>query len=121
MNPISDIEAAVAVLNEHRFRDCDSWYVYEANGISMINGNGTFLSVGAEENAIAIANSLVLAERCAELEAKQIKLWECPACGFGFDARHEDEGGGYSCPSCRQDELEAELAKYKKLSEPVWP
>ena len=49
-------------------------------------------------------------QRIAELEAQQIKLWECPACGFAFDVRHEDEGGGYSCPACKQDELEAKLA-----------
>ena len=91
MQPITDITAAVAVLNEHRFRDCDSWYVYEANGISMINGNGTFLSVGAEENAIAIANSLVLAERCAELETLLAECKGKPHSSKFNELSHKDQ------------------------------
>ena len=26
----------------------------------------------------------------------------CPECCFSFDASHEDEGGGFSCPACPQ-------------------
>ena len=34
----------------------------------------------------------------------EVQLWECPSCGFAFDAVHEDDeiGGGYSCPECAQ-------------------
>jgi hypothetical protein len=36
---------------------------------------------------------------------ERIDLWVCDACGFGFDAVHEDvsvggEDGVYSCPCC---------------------
>lgn len=37
--------------------------------------------------------------------ATAVRLWECPACGFRFDAAHEDVGGGHSCPACAERTL----------------
>ena len=37
------------------------------------------------------------------------KLWTCPECAFSFDAMHENEGGGYSCPLCENERLRAAL------------
>ena len=52
-----------------------------------------------------------LRTRVREMEQEYTtKLWHCDACGFGFDACHENEGGGYSCPLCKCVELEATLA-----------
>jgi len=46
-------------------------------------------------------------------------MWTCLDCGFSFDAQHEDEGGGYTCPVCEVDDLRAQLvtleAKQKAL------
>ena len=39
----------------------------------------------------------------------------CDNCAFTFDAIHEDEGGGYSCPLCHETELEAENARLRYL------
>ena len=33
----------------------------------------------------------------------------CPVCAFTFDACHEDQGGGYSCPLCAEARLVEQL------------
>lgn len=37
-------------------------------------------------------------------------LWTCPACAFTFDRAHEDESGGFSCPSCAEARLTKQVA-----------
>ena len=39
---------------------------------------------------------------------------ECPKCAFTFDATHEDEDGGYSCPQCDQLALQAENERLRE-------
>jgi predicted RNA-binding Zn-ribbon protein involved in translation (DUF1610 family) len=36
-----------------------------------------------------------------------VELFECPDCGFRFDAIHtqDDEHGGYVCPNCHNEEV----------------
>lgn len=48
--------------------------------------------------------------RVEGLSAGSPRLWECPGCGFGFDAQHTDQDGGYSCPVCAKARLEKALA-----------
>jgi DNA-directed RNA polymerase subunit RPC12/RpoP len=45
------------------------------------------------------------------IERKEIDVYECPDCGFEFNAVHEmDDGeGGYICPTCETEELESEV------------
>lgn len=52
------------------------------------------------------------------------ELWDCPSCGFAFDAVHEDvdpvtgEGNGnYTCPLCELDEKDAEIKRLKEQIE----
>ncbi len=47
-----------------------------------------------------------------EALAAQPELWTCPACAFTFDACHQDDTpeGGYSCPSCAEQRLQAGAA-----------
>lgn len=35
------------------------------------------------------------------------ELWHCDNCGFGFDACHTNEDGGYTCPVCELAEMKA--------------
>jgi uncharacterized Zn finger protein (UPF0148 family) len=56
----------------------------------------------------------------SELDAankRQVKLWKCPDCGFGFDAFHTDEDGGYSCPVCEIETLQQQLDAVKQENE----
>jgi Zn ribbon nucleic-acid-binding protein len=48
-----------------------------------------------------------------------VELFECPDCGFRFDAMHkqDDDKGGYVCPACRELELEAEVEQLRKAGE----
>jgi len=71
---IETVEQAIEVLNEKRYRDCDTWYVYRRNDIVLINGNGTFLSVGVPESAIAIAQGLIDRDGIAELKQQLADL-----------------------------------------------
>ena len=45
------------------------------------------------------------------------KLWECPDCGFAFDAVHTHKDGGYSCPCCAEMRLSTALASAEALNE----
>jgi len=39
-------------------------------------------------------------------------IWECPDCGFAFDATHKDEGmNEYSCPNYSESELSKSAAE----------
>ncbi|MEK4273178.1 hypothetical protein [Paenibacillus sp. FSL R7-0026] len=59
-----------------------------------------------------------LEEAFAEIErlkAEKVELWDCPGCGFTYDACHEDidhatgEGNGnHTCPVCENADLERE-------------
>ena len=42
---------------------------------------------------------------------ENVTVVECPACGFCFDADHEDHEGGYSCPMCAEIRLNEALEK----------
>ncbi|KFM98673.1 hypothetical protein [Bacillus clarus] len=44
---------------------------------------------------------------------EKVEMFECPDCGFGFDAFHEidDEHGGYECPVCELDENKRAASK----------
>ncbi|WP_337033227.1 hypothetical protein [Paenibacillus illinoisensis] len=52
---------------------------------------------------------------------QQPELWDCPSCGFAFDACHEDvdpvtgEGNGnYTCPLCELIEVEQKQNQLRK-------
>lgn len=52
---------------------------------------------------------------------QQPELWDCPSCGFTFDAGHEDidpvtgkGNGNYTCPLCELDEVEQERDRLRK-------
>lgn len=54
----------------------------------------------------------------ASSDQGEVQLWTCPDCGFGFDAIHGDEKGGYSCPNCSEAELLKEVQRLRSaLSE----
>jgi len=44
---------------------------------------------------------------------------ECPDCAFTFDAAHEDEGGGYSCPLCSEIALQAEVERLREALDSI--
>jgi rubrerythrin len=60
-------------------------------------------------------NALLLGERDA-LHAQVTQLWECPDCGFAFDASHTNDNGEgeYSCPVCNESRLETQVAQLRK-------
>lgn len=41
-------------------------------------------------------------------------MWTCPECAFSFDTKHEDEGGGYSCPLCGERKAQAEAKRLRE-------
>jgi hypothetical protein len=60
--------------------------------------------------------SLVSAEHTPHISPQEEWLREghvdcvsCPVCAFTFDACHEDQGGGYSCPLCVELRLQEQL------------
>ncbi|MEO2212169.1 hypothetical protein ABGV40_15100 [Paenibacillus amylolyticus] len=65
-----------------------------------------------------------LEEAFAEIErlkAEKVELWDCPGCGFTYDACHEDidpdigEGNGnHTCPVCENTDLERENERLPK-------
>ncbi|CAM4274352.1 hypothetical protein [Paenibacillus xylanexedens] len=65
-----------------------------------------------------------LEEAYAEIErlkAEKVELWDCPECGFTYDACHEDidpatgEGNGnHTCPVCENADLERENDRLRK-------
>lgn len=50
-------------------------------------------------------------ENEVKTETKTVKIFECPDCGFEFNAIHEadDSVGGWECPLCEVDELRKAL------------
>jgi len=68
-----------------------------------------------------------LEEAFAEIErlkAEKVELWDCPGCGFTYDACHEDidpatgEGNGnHTCPVCENVDLERENEGLRKEHE----
>lgn len=66
-----------------------------------------------------------LAREAAEYIEQAPNMWDCPDCGFSFDARHEDVGGGYSCPVCAEVRLTAALRdlaeEYERLTDRTPP
>lgn len=44
------------------------------------------------------------------------EMWGCPDCGFSFDAVHEDEGGGYSCPACAETKLRDAMVEIERIT-----
>lgn len=70
-----------------------------------------------------------LEEAFAEIErlkAEKVELWDCPGCGFTYDACHEDidpatgEGNGnHTCPLCELIDVERERDRLRKKLEEV--
>lgn len=48
------------------------------------------------------------------------KLYECPNCGFRFDALHENEGGGYTCMLCAETELQDQLQALREAAQDLY-
>jgi DNA-directed RNA polymerase subunit RPC12/RpoP len=48
---------------------------------------------------------------CTEL----VKIYNCPDCGFEFNAMHEvdEQVGGWECPLCEVDELQKEIERIR--------
>jgi rubredoxin len=47
-------------------------------------------------------------ESDVKTETKTVEIFECPDCGFEFNAMHEvdEQVGGWECPLCEVDELQ---------------
>lgn len=45
------------------------------------------------------------------LSIKTVEIFECPDCGFEFNAMHEvdEQVGGWECPLCEVDELKKKI------------
>lgn len=93
MNPITDITSAVAVLNEKKWRGRGDWelpHLHTARFIEVIDRSSNVAMSRKflwNEDAIAIANSLVQGEQIAELEAKLAaanEALEDLVCQFGY-------------------------------------
>ena len=74
-----------------------------AKGMKRTRKEDTLFTIAARNEAPGLVREL-LAENARLTKA----MWECPDCGFAFDAAHQDVGGGYSCPVCTETRLEAE-------------
>jgi hypothetical protein len=53
-----------------------------------------------------------------QIATKTVEIFECPECGFEFNAMHEVDNltGGWECPLCEIDELQQ---KVKELQEVI--
>lgn len=51
-----------------------------------------------------------------QLSIKNVEIFECPDCGFEFNAMHEvdEQVGGWECPLCEVDELKQEIEQLKR-------
>ena len=45
-----------------------------------------------------------------ERDARKEILFECSKCAFGFDRRHANKDGSFTCPLCREARLEKALS-----------
>lgn len=50
-----------------------------------------------------------------KIETKTVNIFDCPDCGFEFNAYHEvdDQVGGWECPLCEIDELKEKIDRYE--------
>lgn len=50
-----------------------------------------------------------------QLTIKNVEIFECPDCGFEFNAMHEvdEQVGGWECPLCEVEELQNYHTAYK--------
>ena len=90
--PITDITSAVKVLNERKWRGRDRWQV-DVDG-DIIGWKQDQLKINliyADCEAIAIANSLLLAERCAELETLLAECEGKPHSSKFNELSHKDQ------------------------------
>lgn len=77
MSESMTIEQACTILNEKRWRERDDWHVGRINNFYIFSEPSRAASMSYSGiNAIAIANSFVLADRVAELETLATNLDE---------------------------------------------
>lgn len=59
--------------------------------------------------ALSAGSDGTVASRTPAASVETTTMWTCPECAFSFDACHNDEGGGYSCPLCGEARAEARV------------
>jgi ssDNA-binding Zn-finger/Zn-ribbon topoisomerase 1 len=52
-----------------------------------------------------------------EIVTKTVEIFECPDCGFEFNAHHEndDQVGGWECPLCIEVEQQEEIEEQERI------
>lgn len=52
-----------------------------------------------------------------EIVTKKVEIFECPDCGFEFNAMHEDEKGGWTCSLCEIEDYKSEVNRLTLLAD----